>query len=180
MGLPPCSGVAGARCPVIDKGNEHEQRSAEQYRREQEAPARAGEHHEQRIRAGGRMQRASQLHERDGGADSEGEAPRVDAERREGSETDERAQHVAADEAAGLREGALRHREGDDAGGAERRHEQRGVRELAEGAAKQDGEEAADPGEEAGQTLGSGRGGFCDGCNFCDFCDFRYRWRSAR
>ena len=77
------------------------------------------------------MQRTCQLHERDGGADGKGEAPRVDAEGGECAEPDERAQHVAADEAAGLRKRALREREGDDAGGAEGRHEQRSSGEIA-------------------------------------------------
>ncbi|OCT14785.1 hypothetical protein A8709_11480 [Paenibacillus pectinilyticus] len=133
---------------MIPQGNEHDQRCAEQHRREQEAPAGACEHHEQRVGACGRVQRARQLHERDGGADRESEAPRVHAERVEGAEPDERAQHVAADEAAWLRERALREREGDDAGGAEGRHQQRGVCEVAEQAAQQDGEEAAEAGDE--------------------------------
>ncbi|KRE82540.1 hypothetical protein ASG89_14915 [Paenibacillus sp. Soil766] len=122
----------GLSCPVISVGNEYDQRCAEQHRGEQEAPACAREHHEERVGASWRMQRARQLHERDGGADREGEAPRVHAERGEGAEPDERAQHVAADEAAGLGERALREREGDDAGGAEGRHQQRGAGEVAE------------------------------------------------
>lgn len=146
--LPPLRGVLGFGCLVVPEGNEHDQRCAEQYRREQEAPAGTGEHHEQRVGACGRMQRARQLHERDGGADRKGEAPRVHAERSDGAEPDERAQHVAADEAAGLGERALRESEGDDAGGAEWGHQQRGVGEVAEQAAQQDGDEAADAGDE--------------------------------
>lgn len=145
---PPLCRVGSACCLVVPEGNEHNQRCAEQHRREQEAPAGAREHHEQRVGACGWMQRARQLHERDGGADREGEAPRVHAERGEGAEPDERAQHVAADEAAGLGERALREREGDDTGGAEGGHQQRGVGEVAEQAAQQDGEEAADAGDE--------------------------------
>lgn len=122
----------GSGCPVINKGNQHEHRGAEQHRREQEAPARAREHHEQWVGSGRRMQRARQLHERDGGANAEGEAPRVDAEGGERAEPDERAQQVAADEAAGLCERALREREGDDAGSAEGCHNQRYSGEIAE------------------------------------------------
>ncbi|OAS19889.1 hypothetical protein A8708_09065 [Paenibacillus oryzisoli] len=93
------------------------------------------------------MQRARQLHERDRGAYRESEAPRVHAEHGEGAEPDERAQHVAADEAAGLGKRALMEREGDDAGGAEGRHQQRDACEVAEQAAQQDGKEAANAGE---------------------------------
>ncbi|OPH49628.1 hypothetical protein BC351_37165 [Paenibacillus ferrarius] len=151
-------------CPVVGQGNQHEQRSAEQHRREQEAPARAGEHHEQRVGAGGRMQRASQLHERDGGADGQREAPRVDAEGGEGAEPDERAQHVAADEAARLRKRALREREGDDAGGAQRRHEQRSMGGIADEAAEQDGKEAADAGDEHSEWFAEGIRDIHTGC----------------
>lgn len=152
--LPPLRGVRGFGCPVIPQGNEHDQRCAEQHRCEQEAPAGAREHHEQRVGACGRMQRARQLHERDGGADREGEAPRVHAERGEGAEPDERAQHVATDETAGLGERALREGEGDDAGGAEGRHQQRDADEVTEQAAQQDGEEAADAGNELEEQRG--------------------------
>ncbi len=122
----------GSGCPVINEGNQHEHRGAEQHGREQEAPARARKHHEQRVGAGRRMKCARQLHERDGGANAKGEAPRVDAEGGERTEPDERAQQVAADKAAGLRERALREREGDDAGSAEGRHKQRDSGEIAE------------------------------------------------
>lgn len=143
----------GSGCPVINEGNQYEQRGAEQHRREQEAPARAREHHEQRVGAGRRMQRARQLHKRDGGANGKGEAPRVDAEGGERAEPDERAQQVAADKAAGLRERALRECEGDDAGSAEGRHKQCDSGEIAEQAANQNGEKTADSGDKQSECF---------------------------